>query len=506
MKKYLTLIIAALPFTAVQSQDISDAMRYAQDNVNGTARFRAMSGAFGALGGDFSSLNVNPAGSAIFNNNQVAFSLNNYNTKNKSTYFGTNNTETNSAVDLNQAGAAFVFKNGDEKSDWKKLTLALNYENTNNYDNSIYYSGTNPTNSVANYFLYYANAHANQGGILLSALDNSYYDGLNFDDQQAFLGYQGYVINPVDSTDPNNDAYVTNVPPGGNYYQENFFESTGYNGKLSFNAAAQYRDQFYFGLNLNTHFTDYRQSTSFYEDNNNSTTDGLRSLRFNNDLQTYGTGFSFQLGAIAKVTKAVRLGLAYESPTWYELTEERYQMLGTRGYNYDGNPDLSDAFPDSDVVLIYDPYTLQTPGKWTGSFAYVFGKTGLLSVDYSLKDYSNTEYRPKDDYFRPLNSDMAELLDVSSELRIGGEYKIKQWSLRGGYRMEQSPYKNGKTVGDLTGYSAGLGYNFGSVRLDAAYSRAERDVQKQSFSHGLTDSANINTSTDNVTVTLTFEL
>jgi hypothetical protein len=39
-------------------------LRYSQDNLNGTARFRAM-GAFGALGGDLSSLNVNPAGSAI---------------------------------------------------------------------------------------------------------------------------------------------------------------------------------------------------------------------------------------------------------------------------------------------------------------------------------------------------------------------------------------------------------------------------------------------------------
>jgi hypothetical protein len=28
---------------------------------------------------------------------------------------------------------------------------------------------------------------------------------------------------------------------------------------------------------------------------------------------------------------------------------------------------------------------------------------------------------------------------------------------------EQSPYKNKTTIGDLTGYSAGLGYNFGST-------------------------------------------
>ena len=81
MKKYLSLMIAGLSFSATQSQDISDAMRYSQDHLNGTARYRAMGGAFGALGGDFSALNVNPAGSAVFNNNQMAFTLNNYNTK-----------------------------------------------------------------------------------------------------------------------------------------------------------------------------------------------------------------------------------------------------------------------------------------------------------------------------------------------------------------------------------------------------------------------------------------
>lgn len=66
MKKYITLFLLGLTVTTIQSQDITDAIRFSQDNLNGTARFRAMSGAFGALGGDFSSLNVNPAGSEIF--------------------------------------------------------------------------------------------------------------------------------------------------------------------------------------------------------------------------------------------------------------------------------------------------------------------------------------------------------------------------------------------------------------------------------------------------------
>jgi long-subunit fatty acid transport protein len=50
-------------------------------------------------------------------------------------------------------------------------------------------------------------------------------------------------------------------------------------------------------------------------------------LRFDNDLYTYGTGFSFQVGAIAKVTNEMRVGLAYESSTWYNLSDELSQKL-----------------------------------------------------------------------------------------------------------------------------------------------------------------------------------
>ncbi len=49
MKKIILLTILGLTFTSVKSQDISDAMRYAVPNLNGTARYSAMSGAFGAV-------------------------------------------------------------------------------------------------------------------------------------------------------------------------------------------------------------------------------------------------------------------------------------------------------------------------------------------------------------------------------------------------------------------------------------------------------------------------
>lgn len=526
MKKYIFLLALGFTASVAQSQEISDAMHYAQDNLNGTARFRAMGGAFGALGGDLSSLNVNPAGSAVFTNNQMTLTLSNFDTKNKSNYFGSATSEKNNSFDLNQAGAVFVFNNKNPNSNWKKISLGVNYENIKNFDNGFFSAGTNPNNSIGDYFLSYAN-NSNNGApvpqefvntnpgesisdlysFLGSNLPNNQYPNLNgFAAQQAFLGYQGFIIDAVDET-INNSPYISNVPNGGDYYQENSIYSTGYNGKLSFNAATSYNDKLYIGLNLNSHFTDFHKSSTFFEENNAPLTNDytVTRLSFENDLYTYGTGFSFQLGAIAKVSDEIRLGLAYESSTWYKLNDELSQRLFA--VSSATNADDTNDVVNPQIVNIYEPYKLQTPSKLTGSFAYVFGKSGLISVDYAIKDYSNTKFKPENDpYFNDLNSDMNSILDTTGELRIGAEYKIDALSLRAGYRYEQSPYKNSVTIGDLTGYSAGLGYSFGSTKVDLAYSYAKRNSQQAFFNQGFTDGASIEAINNNVSVTLLFEL
>lgn len=495
----------SLSFNLAQSQEIQDALRYSQDNLNGTARFRAMGGAFGALGGDLSALNVNPAGSSVFSNNQLTISLSTFNKKNDSNYFGTRTSESDSNFDMNQTGGVFVFKDQYSANGWNKFSVAINYENTNDFDNSVFSAGTNPTRSVANYFISYAN------GVPLDAIDdnsNNYsrYGELDNGGQQAYLGYWGYVINPVNDV-PNNTSYTSNVTPKDNYYQENSIYTNGYNGKLSFNASASYENKFFIGVNLNSHFTDYVRSTSFYESNNNplGINHTVTHLRFDNNLHTYGTGFSFQIGAIAKLTKEIRLGLSYESPTWYHLSDEFSQSLVAVSANTTGT--LPPDVVDPQIINYYDPYKLTTPGKVTGSFAYVFGKTGLISLDYSLKDYGNTKFEPQyDSYYSILNTEMNNTLDYSGELRLGAEYKIKEWSLRGGYRFEESPYKNKTTIGDLNSFSCGFGYNFNVLKLDFSYTNSQRSTNQPFFNQGFTDAAKIKTTNNNFTATLVFEM
>jgi hypothetical protein len=502
MKKYLFLIITGLSFSALYAQETTpeDALRYAVDNLTGSARFRAMSGAFGAVGGDLSAINQNPAGSVFFEYNFATFTGSSYNTKNISRYFGTSRSNNDNSFDVNQAGVVFVFKDRNPKNDWKKFSVALNYEMNNNFDNRIYSAGVNPFNSIDNYFLRFANGLPQEGGITLQTLDSAFFEDLNFIDQQAFLGYQAFLFNPVNNT-PQNTSYVSNVPTNGNYFQDNYTITRGYDSKLNANFATAYKDKLFLGVNLNFHFTDLVRTSSVFESyNTTDTTSGLQSVQFDTQTHTFGSGFSFNLGAIVKATESLRVGLAYQSPTWYRLQDEQRQAISANC------PDCGSNNPinfNPGVTMIYQPYTIQTPGKWTGSLAYLFGKRALLSADVSTKNYSSLKFRPEND-FNGINSFMSNAFQDALEVRLGGEYKYKEYSFRAGYRFEQSPYKVDQAFGDLTGYTGGLGYTFGDSRIDLAYSYDHRNFNYTFLSSGLIDPARV--SRYNNTITLSYSM
>ena len=497
MKKIFASIFLGITVMGFSQQTtIDDALGLAVDNLTGSARFRGMSGAFGAVGGDLSSININPAGSIFFNHNVATITGSILTLNNNSNYFGKNTSSSDGTFDLNQVGAVFVFEDRNPKSDWKKIAFGLNYDNSNNYLNSIFSSGTNPNNSIGNYFLNFA-----QGNVPLNILNSVNYYDMSFSQQQAFLGYDTYIFEPSSSSS-SNTSYYTNIPTGGNYYQENKISTTGYNGKLSGNFSTIYKDIISLGINLNAHFVNIRKNFSVYESNSNTpynTGSTISEIIFDNQLYTTGNGFSFNLGTIIKVSKEFRLGLAYESPTWYRLTDELTQGVKTNSLN---NPD-NNPFPSSyHDPIVYLPYTIQTPGKWTGSLAYIHGKRGLLSVDVSSKDYTQTKFKPTGDYSNE-NNIISNSLKTAYELRIGGEYKIKKVSLRAGYRYEQSPYIDTQVYGNLFGYSGGVGYNFGESRIDVAYSHDQRDFAQALLSSGITDTALINRKNNNVTISYT---
>ncbi len=504
MKRISIFIIAIVTMAFGNAQNITDGLRYATENTNGTARFNALSGAFGALGGDLSAIAINPAGSAVFLNNNASISFSSNNVANEASYFNTITKSEDYDISLNQAGIVFVFNIGQEESPWRKITLGLNYNNTQNFDNDLFFQGRGNT-SVANFFTEQAQGISIdllqlQNGESISSLYNFLGETQGVRAQNAFLGYQAFIFDPV-SENPSNTQYVSNVA-NGTFNQEYNVLTRGYTGKYTFNIATQYGDDFFFGINLNSHAIDYQRCTFLYETNNNIGS-SVNEIGFENNLSVLGAGFSAQLGAIAKLEN-FRIGLSYDTPTWYEISEETSQYVETQ--RTQDNQTIIEIV-DPNVLNVFENYNLQTPGKITASTAYIFGEKGLISLDYSYKDFSNIEFSPKSDAFFALqNTAISNQLTGASTIRLGGEYRINQLSIRGGFRHEQSPYENSDIVGDLNGFSLGLGYNFGGYNFDLSYARAEQDRNEQLYTVGLTDAANVNFVTNNIVFTFGINL
>jgi long-subunit fatty acid transport protein len=512
MKKLLLLFIGGLSMTSINAQNITDALRYSNENVQGTARFRAMSGAFGALGADMSAVSINPAGAALFNTPHLSLSLANTNRDNSTTYANTTNNTTDSSFDLGQIGGAFVFKNTDSNSPWKKFVLSLAYEQTQNFNDHLFLSGVN-TNSIDSYFIQTTLNQDIPFGILklqdfgngnIEFIEEAYADigaAYGYNHQQAFLGYWSGIIDPVNldnDTNDNNTEYVSNIAPG-TFNQRQAYTTTGYNGKFTVNGAIQHKENLYLGLNLNAHFLNYEKITSFRENNDNAGS-AVTDVLFENRLETLGTGFSFQLGAIYKLAPYFRLGFAYDSPTWYRIDEETVQ-------NIDSNLADPDIGFISTVINVFPQYRIQTPSKITGSAAIIFGKRGLLSFDYSRKDFSKTKFKPTSDaHFTNLNATINTQFKAANTYRIGGELRHKQLRFRGGYKIEESPYEDDNIYGDLTGYSLGIGYHFGAFNIDLAYENSERDYNYQLYDVGLTDVSRVENQNSNITLTMSFNL
>ncbi|MDX1333087.1 MAG: aromatic hydrocarbon degradation protein [Robiginitalea sp.] len=498
MKRIATFILLCMCGVA-SAQTINDVLRYSLEETQGTARYQAMSGAFGALGGELSALGINPAGSAVFNNGLFSVTGSVYDRKNGTLYNGTFSETKRSPFELNQIGGVWVFRNRSG-SPWKKFSMSANYDLVRNFDNDLVVRGASQV-GLDQYFLTFAQGQP-LGPLRVQDgefIEDAYLDiggSLGFGPQQAFLGFQSGYIDPVEFED-NNTEYFSNATY--NTVDQFYTQRTnGFNSKFTLNFAGQYEDFLYLGASLNFHSVLFERVTTLTESGFDPTS-AIQSGLFDTFLQTRGGGFSFGLGAIAKLGEMVRLGASYQSPTWYDLADDFSQRVNSDFP--DKNPDIT--FIDFNIVNLYQGYTVKTPARYTGSLALVFGKRGLLSFDYGYQDMSSAELRPTSDpNFSSENSFISQQLGGVSTFRMGGEYRLGAVSLRGGYRFEQSPYKNNPEWSDLDGYSAGIGWAFGASRLDFAYSRSEQTTQQYLFDIGLT-SASINRVNNYYTFTYT---
>ena len=487
MIKYIPHVLMLLLYPmGTYAQSMDDLLRYTRTELKGTARYVSMAGAFNALGGDFSAIKDNPAAAAVFLNSEIGLTLNTIENRVGANYFGNSNPIDSRSSDFDQFGLVLVL-NDAEASDFVKLTFAYNYQDENTFNSKFNARGTNPNRGLDDYFLAFANGipYKDIKTYDDEDLSQSYkYLGENkgFSSQQAFLGYQSYVINPV-TTDDSNTHYVSNSNPQGRPVNHDFFVThSGKNNKHTFSLGAQYQKNLYVGFNLNSHQTRFRRIDNLIE-NNYGGTSTFDYTEFENDLLTIGEGFSFQFGAIYKAAN-LRLGLSYHSPVWYQMTDELLQSIITNKSN--GKDTI-----DPRVVNIYE-YNMTTPSRYSGGLAYVFGSKGLISVQYDLVDYQNASFDVGngDVNFINQNKKINSTLKSAGTLKIGGEYRLGRLSFRGGYFNQESINK--KSTDLSKGSSFGIGYNFGGSALNFGFSNLVYERSEPMYQTGLTDPIELN--------------
>lgn len=513
IKIILLSILSAVSIDAA-AQDLNDAYRFSRQELTGTARFVGMSGAFGALGGDLSSLKINPAGSAVFLTNHAAFSLD-QNFNNVSTRFGTLSAQTDETrrrnFDMSQAGFVFVFRNNDQGSLVNKITFGINYDRTFNHD-ARFSSFGSTEETIGNYFIERANGFTVNDFTPNNQNFSNFYRNLGqnfgFAAQEAYLAYESFLIDP---SAQDNSTFIPNTNSS-IYNNDIITRESGLNGHVAFNLGTQLYEKLYLGMNLNFHFINYDRFSSYLETNDGP--GDIREVYYENDLRTRGSGFSLQFGAIYKPIKQVRIGLSYQSPTWFRIEDEIVQGIET--FSQAQNEFIT-AFPD--VVVLFPAYDFRSPMKTTFSFAYIFGKNGLLSMDYTYQDYSNQRFTSRG--FEDLNFQIDNVFQATHNFNIGGEYRLGKYSFRSGYHFAESPYSapvsnnssgnltdtnyQGMTIGDTNGFSLGLGYNFGNTTLDIAWRRTYLERNDNFVQTGLQSRAYVENTINNLMLSLAFQ-
>ena len=77
-KRIITIFILSAFAIKATAQDENDALRFGMSQYFGTARGMAIGNATGSIGGDFSTLSVNPAGIGIYRKSEFSFTPNLY--------------------------------------------------------------------------------------------------------------------------------------------------------------------------------------------------------------------------------------------------------------------------------------------------------------------------------------------------------------------------------------------------------------------------------------------
>jgi hypothetical protein len=443
MKRKHLLIVSLGMLCAFHSysQNDIDAMRYSQLTFGGTARFNAMAGSMGALGGDISTLSYNPAGIGIFRKSELTISPSVFFQSTASTYLGATATDNRLNFNLGNIGLVATFKLKDTASGWRSLNFGFGHNRTNNFYNRISTMGTNKTSSLLD--TYTADAYHQASS--------------SFDQFSTDLAYQTYLINPIP---PDSNTYDHVIKHYGEK-QNKSVETAGSMGETFISFGGNYRDRIFVGSTLGIVNLSYSELSTYTETDEKDTIKGFKSFKLTQNLDSKGIGVNFKLGVIVKATDWLRLGAAIHTPTRISMNDV-YQNVMVSDLE---SKSYTQKSPEGTFT-----YSISTPFRAIASAGFIIEKRGLLNVEYEYVNYKNARLSSTPNVFSDVNTFIRQQYTSAGNLRIGGEVRLDPISFRAGYALYGSPFASGlNKAADRSSYTAGIGYRKNAFYMDFAY-------------------------------------
>ncbi len=491
-KTAITILLAAMSMAATYAQTAYDALRYSENNYEGTARSVAMGNAFTALGGDLGAVTINPAGSAVAKYSQLTltpgltFSANTVQgvspfADGSLPYFEREMRSSMTKMSLPDIG---ITLNWDTKrsSGVKNFSFGFVVNRTNSWNEDLYANGTNSTTS------FMGAVAAASTGLPASGLGAA--DAYDYYDWRSVIGYQSGMISPFGGFDDEYAGASEGIYENDNGYDialagpidQTYGRSiNGSKYEYLFNFGLNISDFLYLGANLGATTISYTDTWYFKEAAidpadfeiglDGGQTIYFDSMKYKNSYSADGTGIFAKFGFILTPGFGLRIGGAVQTPvmntineTWYEEGEANFSDNG-----YSGS-----AFSPTGSYR----YTMRSPFRANFGAAYTLKNFAVVSLDYEFADYGQMRYTTSDydrEYFEEVNTEIRERFGASHILRAGLEVKpVSSFAIRAGYGLttgaELYDYEgNALTPSKTQNISFGLGFSSkGSFFADLA--------------------------------------
>jgi len=291
-----------------------------------------------------------------------------------------------------------------------------------------------------------------------------FYEGLAFDTDLIYNPDENYL-----------DFYVGDLGANSSILKEEMFEAKGSIYEMGFSVGANYRHDLYIGATLGLPILNYTQETTYTEADESDQYEYFNNMSYSERFATTGIGLNLKLGAIYKISRMFRVGLAAHTPTTFGLTDTEYEVDMNYSITYDVSegPSFNQSSASSDVV----DYTLTTPWRVVLSGGAIIQNFGFVTADVEWVNYGKSRYSFDTDlysfyegYAEIVNGDISANYKNAINTRLGAEYRYKIFRARAGYAYYGTPFDSDIDTenGAWQNISFGLGIRPESVYLDFA--------------------------------------